>query len=205
MTKTRLLRLLRAPFVILLIRIIYLWGCLWYDKRYLRGKYFNPTHFSVGWQWILRYWFGQKIMGKNKHVPWPVPPHVMIGVPENIHFDPDDMQNFHTVGSYFQGIGAPVTIGKGTMIASGAGFITANHSMDDIHGHQEGKPITIGPESWIAMNVVVLPGVTLGPYTMVGAGAIVTKSFPEGRCVLVGNPARKIRDLSSEELLKTKQ
>jgi acetyltransferase-like isoleucine patch superfamily enzyme len=45
------------------------------------------------------------------------------------------------------------------------------------------------------MNAVILPGVTLGENTIVGAGAIVTKSFPEGWCVLAGNPARVIRKL----------
>lgn len=45
------------------------------------------------------------------------------------------------------------------------------------------------------MNSVVLPGCHLGPYTIVGAGAVVTKSFPEGHCVIVGNPARIIRHL----------
>ena len=134
-------------------------------------------------------------MGKNRHVPWPCPPHVCVGVPQNILFDPDDMQNFHTSGNYFQGIGATVTIGKGTMIAPGVGLITANHDFSDVHSNQPGKPIVLGENCWIAMNAMVLPGVTLGPYTMVGAGAVVTKSFPEGHCVLVGNPARKIRDL----------
>lgn len=190
-----LLRKLRRPFVWLFVSCIYLWGCLWYDKKYLVGRHFNRWHYTDGWRWILRYWFGQKVMGKNRHVPWPCPPHVCVGVPQNILFDPDDMQNFHTSGNYFQGIGATVAIGKGTMIAPGVGLITANHDFSDVHSNQPGKPIVLGENCWIAMNAMVLPGVTLGPYTMVGAGAVVTKSFPEGHCVLVGNPARKIRDL----------
>ena len=191
----KLLRKLRRPFVWLFVSCIYLWGCLWYDKKYLVGQNFNRWHYSQGWQWILRYWFGQKVMGKNRHVPWPCPPHVCVGIPQNIIFDLDDMRNFHTTGNYFQGIGATVTIGKGTMIAPGVGLITANHDFSDVHSNQPGKPIVLGENCWIAMNAMVLPGVTLGPYTMVGAGAVVTKSFPEGHCVLVGNPARKIRDL----------
>nr|WP_283244199.1 DapH/DapD/GlmU-related protein [Luoshenia tenuis] len=53
----------------------------------------------------------------------------------------------------------------------------------------------LGEKCWIGMNSVVLPGVTLGPHTVVGAGAVVTKSFPEGYCVIAGNPARMIRKL----------
>lgn len=195
MTKARILRLIRAPFVILLIQLIYAWGCLWYDRQYLRGRYFSRTHFTDGWRWILRCWFGQKVLGRNRHVPWPVPPHVCIGVPENIIFDPDDMRNFHTTGNYFQGLGAKVIIGKGSRVAAGTGFITANHDFQDIHTAQAGKDIVLGENCWVGMNAVILPGVHLGPHTMVGAGSVVTKSFPEGNCVIVGNPAKKIRDL----------
>ena len=45
------------------------------------------------------------------------------------------------------------------------------------------------------MNSVILPGVTVGTRTIVGAGSVVTKSFPEGNCVVAGNPAKKIKDL----------
>jgi len=41
----------------------------------------------------------------------------------------------------------------------------------------------------------VMPGVVLGDFTIVGAGAVVTKSFEEGYCVIAGNPAKIIRQL----------
>jgi acetyltransferase-like isoleucine patch superfamily enzyme len=40
-----------------------------------------------------------------------------------------------------------------------------------------------------------MPGVVLGDFTIVGAGAVVTKSFEEGYCVIAGNPAKIIRQL----------
>ena len=46
------------------------------------------------------------------------------------------------------------------------------------------------------MNSVVLPGVKLGDHTVVGAGSIVTKSFPEGYCVIAGNPAKMIKKIN---------
>ena len=42
------------------------------------------------------------------------------------------------------------------------------------------------------MNAVVLPGVVLGDNTVVAAGAVVTKSFPDGYCTVAGVPARVI-------------
>lgn len=190
---------IRRPFVWLFISLIYGLGCLCYDKEYLTGQYFNRWHFSKGWTWILKYWFGQKVLGKNGHVPWPVPPHICIGQPENILFHPDDMHNFHTTGNYFQGIGATITIGKGCSIGPNTGFITANHDFTNIHKSQSGREIVLGEDCWIAMNAVILPGVHLGPHTLVGAGAVVTKSFPEGWCVIAGNPARKIKEILHEE------
>ena len=46
------------------------------------------------------------------------------------------------------------------------------------------------------MNSVILPEVTLGDYTIVGAGSIVTKSFTKGNCVIAGNPAKVIKELN---------
>ena len=43
------------------------------------------------------------------------------------------------------------------------------------------------------MNSMILPGVVLGDRTIVGAGSVVTKYFPEGNCVIAGNPAKVIK------------
>lgn len=191
----RFLHAARRPFVWLFVTLIYALGCLCYDKKYLTGRHFDRYHFTRGWQWIINDWFGQKILGKNRHVPWPVPPYVSIIGPENIVFDPDDMQIFHVPACYFLAKGGRIVIGKHPQIAMGAGFVAANHDFDDISKLVSGQEVVLGDECWVGMNAVILPGVHLGPHTMVGAGSIVTKSFPEGHCVIAGNPAKKIRDL----------
>ncbi|MBQ3542116.1 MAG: hypothetical protein IJA45_03215 [Oscillospiraceae bacterium] len=139
-------------------------------------------------------WRACRKCGVNANVPWPVSSASRVVCPENISFHPDDLNNFQTFGNYYQAIGK-ISIGRGTYIAPNVGLITANHDPADLDKHLEPKPITLGEKCWIGMNAVVLPGVTLGPETVVGAGSVVTKSFPEGHCVIAGNPAKKLRDL----------
>ncbi|MBO8759626.1 type 8 capsular polysaccharide synthesis protein Cap8J, partial [Staphylococcus aureus] len=57
------------------------------------------------------------------------------------------------------------------------------------------EDVKIGNYSWIGMNSVILPGVELGEHTIVGAGSVVTKSFPEGNVVIGGNPAKIIKKI----------
>jgi acetyltransferase-like isoleucine patch superfamily enzyme len=115
--------------------------------------------------------------------------------PSGIVFDVNDLQNFMHFGCYFSNVnGGTITIGKGTQIAPNVGIITTNHSSADPAQHDLALNVTIGKDCWIAMNAVILPGVHLGDRTVVGAGAIVTKSFPQGHCVLAGAPARVLRE-----------
>lgn len=97
-------------------------------------------------------------------------------------------------GTYFQAFGK-INIGRGSYIAQNVGIITANHNLHDLDLHSQPRDVNIGEKCWIGMNSVVLPGVTLGPHTIVGAGSVVTKSFPKGNCVIAGNPAKIIRHL----------
>ena len=46
-----------------------------------------------------------------------------------------------------------------------------------------------------------MPGVTLGDFTIVGAGAVVTNSFPEGHCIIGGVPAKNIKVLDKEKCI----
>ena len=57
------------------------------------------------------------------------------------------------------------------------------------------KPINIGNGCWIGANVVVLPGVTIGEGTVIGAGSVVTKNIP-ANVVAAGNPCRVIRRIN---------
>lgn len=178
---------------------VHKWALLFYDEKYLQGKNFPRDRYAAGWQKVLHCWYHQKVRKINGHVPWPVPETVQIGNPDNIEFDIDELANFWSVGCYYQALGAKLIIGKGTIIAPGVGLITANHDLNDLWKPVCGKDVVLGEYCWIGMNAVILPGVVLGDHTVVGAGAVVTKSFPEGYCILAGNPARKIKNVVIDE------
>ncbi len=61
----------------------------------------------------------------------------------------------------------------------------------------------IGNNCWIGEKSIILPGVILGDFCVVGAGSVVTKSAPD-YCMLVGNPARIIKryDFSTHSWVK---
>lgn len=164
---------------------------LFYDSKYFTGKYFESNS-SMGYRYAWKFLIHQKVFGYNRNIPWPVSFQNQISNYENLIFDCNDMQNFWHYGCYFQNFNAKIYIGKGTYIAPNCGFITANHDKNDLDKHQEGKDIIIGKNCWIGMNSVILPGVILGDNTIVGAGSIVTHSFPEGNVTIGGNVARVI-------------
>jgi acetyltransferase-like isoleucine patch superfamily enzyme len=102
-------------------------------------------------------------------------------------------------GCYIQGTNG-IEIGDYTLVAPNVGIISANHRDDSLRDHHLENPIRIGSYCWIGMNAIILPGVELGNHTYVGAGAVVTKSFPDGYCVIAGNPARVIRAISKDSV-----
>lgn len=112
-----------------------------------------------------------------------------------IHFPAGQINNFLSPGTYFQNFSADIYLGNDVYIAPNVGLITANHDPMRPSAHLDGQPIHIGDACWIGMNAIVLPGVTLAAHTIVGAGSIVTRSFPQGGVIIAGNPARVIREL----------
>ncbi len=94
-----------------------------------------------------------------------------------------------------------IYIGDGVMLGPNVTLATAGHPIDpDIRKQatQFNIPIVIGSNVWIGANTVVLPGVTIGKNTVIGAGSIVTKDIP-ANVVALGNPCRVHREINDHD------
>ncbi len=182
--KSKIFRVLNFPLLI------------FYKKKYLKGYYYEEK--VMGWLWAWKS-VPFKLLGINNNLPFPADSTVRIHNADNIIFDPNDIHIFQSPGTYYNNFSAKIYIGKGTYIAPNVGIITANHDLNDLKKHVDGKDVIIGKNCWIGMNSVVLPGVELADNIIVGAGSVVTKSFKESNIVIAGNPAKKIKDLISNE------
>jgi len=92
---------------------------------------------------------------------------------------------------------ALISIGDNTLIGPGSKLVTASHPLEPEKRKDwsvSGKPITIEEDVWLGAGVVIIPGVTVGARSIVGAGSVVTKDVPPDT-IVVGNPARIIRKL----------
>jgi maltose O-acetyltransferase len=89
-----------------------------------------------------------------------------------------------------------VRIGDYTLFGPAVQIYTATHPMEaELRRTQEfAKPIEIGSDVWVGGGAVILPGVTIGSRSIIGAGSVVTRDVPEG-VFAAGNPCRVIRQL----------
>jgi maltose O-acetyltransferase len=91
---------------------------------------------------------------------------------------------------------APIVIGDDVQIGPYVQLLTPTHPIDAQARRdkwESARPITIGDNVWLGGGVIVLPGVTIGRNTVIGAGSVVTRDIPAG-VVALGNPARINRD-----------
>jgi len=138
--------------------------------------------------WLINNFF-QNVLDINSDIPWMV--HFTSRVTGNIEIGENVWLSFAVSGGcYIQGFNG-IKIGDNTIFAPGIKIISANHDANDLNKAVKSNPIIIGKNCWIGANAIILPGVELGDNVIVGAGAVVTKSFPNNS-ILVGNPAKII-------------
>lgn len=94
-----------------------------------------------------------------------------------------------------------IYIGDKTMIAPNVTIATAAHPiLPELRdkGLQYNVDVHIGRNVWIGAGAVILPGVTIGDNSVIGAGSIVTKDIP-ANVVAVGNPCRVMREIGEHD------
>lgn len=96
-----------------------------------------------------------------------------------------------------------ITIEDDVMIAANVSLISNNHDPYE-RMVLTCKPVLIQKGAWIGANAVILPGVSVGRYAIVGAGSVVTRDVPD-YAVVVGNPAKVVKTLDAERLEKEDQ
>ena len=94
-----------------------------------------------------------------------------------------------------------IYIGDCTMIGPNVTIATAGHPIEPglrSRGLQYNMPVRIGKNCWLGAGVIVMPGVTIGDNTVIGAGSIVTRDIPSN-VVAVGNPCRMMRPVGERD------
>jgi len=94
-----------------------------------------------------------------------------------------------------------IYVGDYTMLGPNVVIATAGHPILPAlreQAYQYNAPIHIGRNCWLGAGVIVLPGVTIGDNTVVGAGSVVTKDLP-ANVVAVGNPCRVLRQIGEKD------
>lgn len=94
-----------------------------------------------------------------------------------------------------------IYVGDYTMLGPNVTIATAGHPiLPELRekNYQYNMPVHIGKNCWLGAGVIVLPGVTIGDNTVIGAGSIVTKDIP-ANVVAVGNPCRVLREINDHD------
>ena len=94
-----------------------------------------------------------------------------------------------------------IYVGDKVMFGPNVTVATAGHPIDPplrYQAMQYNVPVHIGENVWIGANAVVLPGVTIGDNSVIGAGSVVTKDIP-ANVVAVGNPCRVLREIGEHD------
>lgn len=96
---------------------------------------------------------------------------------------------------------AKVSFGDNVFVGPNCSFYTAGHPINATQrnkGLEYAHPISVGDNVWFGGNVVVLPGVSIGNNSIIGAGSVVTKDIPDN-VIAVGNPCKVLREITEND------
>lgn len=143
-------------------------------------------------QQILKELFAE--IGENCYIEPPL--HANFGG-HHVHFGKNIYANFNLtlVDDTHIYVGDYTMIGPNVMIASAGHPILPELRQK---GYQFNSAVHIGKNCWIGGGVIIVPGITIGDNTVIGAGSVVTKDLP-ANVVAVGNPCRVLREINDHD------
>ena len=116
---------------------------------------------------------------------------------KHVHFGKCVYANFN-----FTAVDDPhIYVGDYTMFGPNVILASAGHPILPelrTQAYQYNMPVHIGKNCWLGAGVIVLPGVTIGDNTVIGAGSVVTKDIPSN-VVAIGNPCRVLREINEHD------
>ena len=96
---------------------------------------------------------------------------------------------------------APIYVGDHTMFGPNVTLATAGHpilpALREL-AYQFNAPVHIGKNCWLGAGVIVLPGVSIGDNTVIGAGSVVTGDIP-ANAVALGTPCKVVREIGERD------
>ena len=144
----------------------------------------------------LRQQIMQQLLGScGEHFFFEPPVHMSYG--SHVHIGNHFYSNFNLVLVD----DGEIHIGERVMIGPNVTLCTTGHPVYPLYREMVAHyslPIHIGNNVWIGAHSVILPGVTIGDNTVIGAGSIVTRDIP-ANVVAVGNPCRVMREISDRD------
>ena len=116
----------------------------------------------------------------------------------HVHFGKNVYANFNLTCV----VDTHIYVGDNTMFGPNCVLATAGHPINPElreKGYQYNMPIHIGKNCWLGAGVIVLPGITIGDNSVIGAGSVVTKDIPSN-VIAFGNPCKVIREINEHDL-----
>ncbi len=176
-------------------------GFLWQDdeenmalqahtKELVRRFNTMPPEDMAGREALLHDIFGQV----GEHV-WIVPPiTVAVGKYVSVGEGTYVNMNLTLIDDWKITIGKRVLIGPNVTLCTTGHPIHPDHRMDGMYSF----PITIGDGVWLGANVIVMPGVTIGENSVIGAGSVVTRDIPPN-VIAFGSPCKVYRQINERD------
>ncbi len=166
-----------TPFSLKIKLKIHLWKLI--QDTFFR---FSPSRLRGFRRWLLRL-FGAKIAPTAS-----IHNTARIECPWNL-----EMGDYASVGEYAWIYTLDkIVIGEYAVIGQRSLLLTGTHDFSDPAFPLIIRPIVIGYGAWIAVGVIILPGVKISALSVVGAGSVVTKDLPE-QMICAGNPCKPIK------------